>query len=48
MTIDEWIDRFKTIDNFDVVDVSECAELISYLEELKKRRERDSDGREND
>lgn len=39
MTIDEWIDPFKTIDNFDVVDVNECAELINYLEELKHRRE---------
>jgi len=43
MTIDEWIDHFKTIDNFDVVDVNECAELINYLEELKQRRERGED-----
>lgn len=43
MTIDEWVERFKTIDNFDVVDVNECAELINYLEELKQRKERDID-----
>ena len=45
MTIDEWIERFKIIDNFDVVDVNECADLINYLEELKRRRESDSDGK---
>jgi hypothetical protein len=45
MTLDEWIDELRYGDLDSIKDRLDCIELLEFLEELKRCRERDSDGR---
>lgn len=46
MTLDEWIDELRYGDMDSIKDRLDAIEILEFLEELKRCREREADGRE--